>query len=321
MKRLFPILFMLLTVFCIGGTALAAYPDKPVTFVVGFAPGGSVDLSVRMIAERMQKELGQPIVILNKGGAGGVVGLESVVRSRPDGYTVLAGGVIPAISSSFFLKKDPVRIDSLDVVGGYLSLERGLFAPLDAPYNNWEEFVEYVRANPGKVSIGFGASQWGHEIMKGMAHKEGLQYNLVMYKSGGEASSDFFGKHIHVVDLGVGTPVYQAAREGKAKLLVGLSSERMFSFEDVPTLLELGYDWAVFSGFGFAVPKGTPEPIRAQLEAALKASVEDPNLAELMLKSGFMLQFADSKTYLERGLESERSLTNMLKYIKDNSLH
>lgn len=318
MKRIFAL--SLLLVLCLAGTAFAAYPDKPVTFVVGFAPGGTADVSVRMLADRMQKALGQPIVIQNKGGAGGIVGLESVLRSKADGYTVYAGAPFVAVSSSYFLSKTPISLDSMDMVGGYMPQERCLFVPMDAPYATWEEFVAYVKANPGKVSIGSGASQWSMDLLKALAHKDGLDYNLVMYKSGGEASSDFFGGHIQAVELGVGTPVYQAAREGKARLIVDLASDTVPFFEDTPTLLSKGYPWAVFTLYGMAVPKGTPEEVRGVLEAALKAAMDDEELVALMKNAGYVPQYQSGAEHMAKCKEGISNIESLLEYLKDNGL-
>ena len=320
MKRILAAILPILALLCCGGIAAAAYPDKPVTFVVGYAPGGTADVSVRMLADRMQKHLGQPIVIQNKGGAGGIIGLESVLRAAPDGYTVFAGAPFVAVSSSYFLKKKPLSLEDMEMVGGYMPQERCLFVPADAPYTTWEEFVDYVKKNPGAISIGSGASQWSTDLLKAIAHKEGLNYNLVMYKSGGEASSDFFGGHIQAVELGVGTPVYQAAREGKARLIIDLAADTVPFFEDTPTLLSKGYPWAVYTEYGFSVPKGTPEPVRATLEAALKATMEDPELIQLMKNAGYLPRFQTGAEYLAVSKECVTNIESLLHYLRDNNL-
>lgn len=320
MKRTF-VLFLSMFLLVSGAqSVVAAYPEKPITFIVGYAVGGVSDVSTRMLVEKMQKNLGQPIVVVNRGGAGGIVGLESVLRSSPDGYTVFAGSPFLAVASSHFLRKEPVALEAMDIVGGYMPQERCLYVPLDAPYKTWEEFVAYVKKNPGSTAIGFGASQWAMDLMKAMAHKLDLKLNMVMYASGGEVSSDFFGKHIQVAESGVGTPAYQAVREGKARILVNLGADKVPFFEDTPSLLSKGFPWAVYMEYGMSLPKGTPEPIRAKLEAALKAAMDDPDLVALMKNAGYRPRFQTGVEHMKTCKQGIDNVAALLKYIKDNKI-
>ena len=135
-----------------------AWPTKPVTIVVGFTPGGMADVSTRIVADKLQAVLGQPVVIQNKGGAGGMLGIQAVAAAKPDGYTAYGGSVSQPLAISPFSKKKDVTLDEFEVVGGFLPHERALFIQSDAPYKTWEEFVDYVKKNPDTVSIGFGAA-------------------------------------------------------------------------------------------------------------------------------------------------------------------
>ena len=307
----------------IAGAAPASYPSKPVTLMVAFAPGGMGDVSVRMLAEPLQKALGQPMVIENKGGAGGLIGLQAALRAKPDGYVVAAGSPQQGIVASAFLAADgskPVVPDDMITVCGFMPQSRALFVPLDSPFKTWEEFIAYAKANPGKVSIGFGGSQWSLDIMRYIAAKEGLKLKLVLYKSGGETAADFFGGHIMVGELGVGTPVYQAAKEGKARVLVNLSNAPVPGFPDLPSISDKGYDIVSTVRYGFAMPKGTPENVRAAFEEAVRKVLADEAVQESMRKIGFTPQFVSGKEHheeLKKDLDSLQTVINFNKTLKD----
>lgn len=301
----------------------APYPNKPVTLMVAFAPGGMGDVSVRMLSDPLQKILGQPMVIENKGGAGGLIGLQAALRAKPDGYVVAAGSPQQGIVASAFLASDankPLIPDDMVTVCGFMPQSRALFVPLDSPFTTWEEFIAYAKANPGKVSIGFGGSQWSLDIMRYIAAKEGLKLKLVLYKSGGEAAADFFGGHITVAELGVGTPVYQAAKDGKARVLINLSNAPVPGFPDLLSISDKGYDIVSTVRYGFAMPKGTPEDIRATFENAVRTVLQDKAVLESMHKIGFTPQFmsgAELHELLKRDLTSLQTVVDFNKTLKD----
>ena len=133
-KLLSSLLVGSLLLFGAAPSAQAAFPEKPVTVVVGFAPGGTGDLTVRMLAKPLEKILGQPVVIVNKGGGAGMPGFEYVLKSKPDGYTISAPGVGACISSAMFLRGKTYNFDDMTLVGGYMILDRILLARTDKPY-------------------------------------------------------------------------------------------------------------------------------------------------------------------------------------------
>ena len=156
----------------------AAYPEKPINVVVAFAPGGTGDVTVRMLAKPLEKILGQPLVIVNKGGGAGLPGFEYVMKAKPDGYTVSAPGVGSCTSSAIFLKNKVFNFDDMELAGQYMTLDRIVLSKKDKPWKNWDEFVAYVKANPGKVSMGSGASQEATEVLRAYAIREGLDINF-----------------------------------------------------------------------------------------------------------------------------------------------
>lgn len=292
------------------------YPSKPVNIVVAWGAGGTTDIASRILADAFKDILGQPMVVLNKPGGSGIVGLNSVLNSKPDGYTIVSGPLTSALTSPYFLGSDPIKPESLSFVGSYMPQERILLATPGKPYNTLQEFIAYVRANPGKVSVGSGAAQWGLEVMKSIAVKEKLNMKYVMFKSGADATASVMGEHVDVCELGVGSPGYQAAREGKLKVLVDLGAERIPFFEKVPNVHELGYPFTTLLEYGFAVPAGTPEPIRQKLEDTLRKAIANPAVLEKMKNLGLAPRFLTGAQYKKICVDAVNSIPNMINYNK-----
>ena len=209
------------------GSASAQYPDKAVTCIVPFAPGGAADVSVRMVADYLSKELGQPLVIVNKGGGSGIPGLNFGLKAKNDGYTVIGGAIGNALVATYFLKAPAYNLDDIIFVGAYMPQDRLLLTRPDKPYKTWKELVDYAKAHPGTVSVGSGASQEALEVLHAAAIHEGIKFRLVMYKSGGPATADLMGGHIDACELGVGTAGYQAARKGDLLVLANLGTSEV----------------------------------------------------------------------------------------------
>lgn len=316
MKRLSILFFLLLFGFVFAGRAYAEYPEKPVNVIIPFAPGGTTDLTVRMLGKALEKSLGQPLVITNKGGGAGVPGFRSALKAKPDGYTIIGGCPGASIGATYFLNSEPFNLDDMVFVGGYAIPDRVLLAKKDKPYKTWQEFVEYARENPGKVSVGSGASQEAMEILRAAAIKEGLDYNLTMYKSGGEASADLLGGHIDVCEVGVGTPAFQAARNGDLNILANLGIGEVLGFPDTPHLKDFGFPFSIINIYGFVLPKGTPEEARAKWEKALESAVNDPEVKNNIEKMGIKVKFINGADYEKLSREAVKSIPALLEFNK-----
>ncbi len=298
MRRFGSLWLALALCLCLVQPALAEdYPTKPVTIVVPWGPGGMADVSGRLLAEKFKELTGQPFLVVNKPGATGLLGLKYTLGQAPDGYTVALGLLTDAVTSPLFQEVEPFNLDQVSFVAGYMAQARVLFAKADAPYKTFPEFVEYARKNPGKVSVGSGASQFAMEIVKSVAVKEKLDLKYVMFKSGGEASTAILGGHVDVCETGTGTPAFQAAREGKLRILVNLGTEAVPFFPDTKTVKSLGYPYASLVVYGIVAPKGTPEPVRQKLENLVKQALADPKVAEAMTNTGLAPEFLTGKAY------------------------
>ena len=318
MKRWLIVLCSLTVVFGMVGPAMAAgdYPSKPITFIVPWGAGGMTDLSGRLLANKFKAELGQPVVVINKPGASGIVGLKHGLKQKADGYTIVVGPMTLALTTPYFQGSKPFNPDDLSYIGSYMPQERILFTTSDKPYKTFSEFIDYARKHPGEVSVGSGGAQWALEVMKSIAVKDDLKLKYVMFKSGSAASSAILGKHVDVCETGSGTSAYQAARAGKLVLLVDLGSETVPFFPDAKNLKQLGYPFTTLLEYGMVTKAGVPEAIRAKLQATLQKVIKDPQIVGTMTKRGLTPRFLPGSEYEKICRSAIKSIPEMIEYNK-----
>lgn len=292
------------------------YPTRPVTIIVPWGTGGMTDVSNRMLAEYLKVELGKPVIIVNKAGASGIIGLRAGLSEKPDGHTIIGGPMTLALTSPYFQDAEPFDVDKIKFVGSYMPQERILMAPHEAPYQTFDEFIEYVKAHPGEVSVGSGGAQWALEVMKSIAVKNNLKMKYVMFKSGGAASTAILGRHVDVCETGVGTPAYQACREGDLRILVDLGSESVPYFPEMKNLKELGYPFQTVLEYGWVVHGDVSEAIRQRLEDALEKIMQNPDLVEKMENIGFVPRFLPGKDYEKISRDAVKSIPELIEYNK-----
>jgi len=300
------------------GTAPAAeqYPTKPITFVVLAGPGGMSDVTARLLAEKFRAELGQPVLVVNKVGASGILGLKYVLGEKADGYTVAIGGSIESFIAPFFLGSEPFDFKDVSFVAGYMPQQRVLFTSADKPYKNFQEFLAYAKKHPGEISAGSGGNQWAIGIIKSIALKDGLKMKYVMFKSGGEASTAILGKHVDVCETGTGTPAFQAARDGKLTFLVNLGDESVPYFPNAISVRQLGYPFRVITEYGLILRAGTPEFIRKKLEDTVRKVINDPEVKQILTGMGLTPGFIDGKETENLARDAVQSVPELIKYIK-----
>ncbi len=317
-KKLIILVAAALAMFPFLGSAFAAdkYPSKPITFVVPLGTGGMTDVTARLLAEKFKAELGQPVLVVNKPGANGAIGLKYALSQKADGYTVIVSILTDNFVNPYFQNEEPFNIKDFAFVASYMPQERVLFTTMDKPYKTFQEFIDYAKKNPGQLSVGSGANQWSLEIVKSIAAKNGLKMKYVMFKSGGEASTAILGKHVDLCETGTGTPAYQAARAGKLNLLVDLGSDAVPFFPNTKNVKQLGYPFAVATEYGFAVKAGTPEDITKKLEDTLRKVMQDPEVKDTMLNMGLSPRFLDGKSLENMIIDSLKNVPELIKYTK-----
>ena len=312
-------LLCLVIVFSISLSLFAAgeeYPNRTITAIIAAGVGGSTDVSARILSEKLKVELGQPIIIVNKKGGGGVIGLKYFLAEPTDGYTVCImtnEGFQSAISTGI----EPIDQDDFKYVGGYMMQAQIVIAHKNAPYKTFDELIAYAKENPGKLSIGSGGSVWALDIWKTIAINEGLKMNYVLFDSGADASANFLGGHVDIAQTGVGTAAYQAARAGDAIVLAKLGEGSVPGFANVPSTKELGYtEFEMNIPYGIFLHKEVPENIREKWEQALKKVIEDPEIIAKMEKNGWVPQFINSKKFEELNRGTVTSSIELLEYVK-----
>ncbi len=265
----------------------AAYPDKPVRFVVPYPPGGGTDVIARIVQERFQAALGQPVLIENKGGAGGSVGTEQVARAAPDGYTVLFTLSSHTINPAIFTKLPFDTVKDFEPVGTVASLPQILVAHPQLPVNNIAELVALAKAKPASLafaSVGNGSP--GHLAGELFKLRTGTQMTHIPYRGGGPAVTDVMGGQVPLLWVSIPAAA-QFVKAGKLKALAVSTLKRSAAFPDVPTVQEAGIaDFEVDSWYAMFVPAKTPAAVIARLNQALNAVVSEPMIRDKLLAQG-----------------------------------
>jgi len=269
--------------------AMAQYPDKAVTVIVPFPPGGASDVTARTVAPELAKKLGQQVVIDNKGGANGAIGAAALKQAKPDGYTLMIGSIgVYSINPALFkdLRYDPLK--DFDLLSVIVRTPNVLVATPDFPANTVAELLDYLKKNPDKVSFassGTGSSD--HLTAALFLQKTGMSGVHVPYKGGGPAINDLISGHANVSFQNLGA-IAQQVRAGRLKALAVTSATRAPALPDVPTLAEAGVkDLEVYSWQAAAAPKGLPPAVKAKLEADITAAAKAPEVKEQFEKIGF----------------------------------
>lgn len=259
--------------------AADAWPNAPIRIIVNNPPGGAVDVVTRLVATPLSKALGQPVVVENRGGANGNIGAEAVARAAPDGYTLLtsAGGVF-AVNATLYPDMTFNAAKDLQPVAGIMRVSVFLTTNANVPANNVKEFIDYAKANPGKLSYGSaGTGSLPHLAGEMFNEAAGLNTLHVPYRGAAPALADLLGGQVqYMFDPGIGLPHVQA---GKLKRLAIADLERSPLFPDLPTLAESGLDgFEANSWYGMYAPAGVPADIVARLNQEVNKILEMPDV-------------------------------------------
>jgi len=259
--------------------AQAAFPSRPIKFIVPFPPGGATDLVGRLLAAKLQESWGQTVVVENKAGASGMIGTEQVARAAPDGHTVLVAITTHVQNPAIFTKVpyDPIK-DFAPVSQICLSYLVLVVKP-DFPARDLKEFVALVKATPGKYSFGsFGAGTSSHIVGEGFARRAGLDMTHVPYKGSAPMMSDLLGGQVPCAWADVSTATQHIAA-GKLRPLAVSGERRAPLLASVPTLLENGYPGFEALGWvGILLPAGTPQAIVDKYSAEMVRLVKLPEV-------------------------------------------
>lgn len=286
MKFIPRVLFIATALVCTGAQAQAPYPNQPIRLIAPFTPGSSSDVTARAIAQQISGALGQPVVVENKPGANGGIGMQTVARSKPDGYTLavatVSTTVVPPLISKlvpFDLFKDFVPVATMAKTPLLLTVAN------DSPYRSVQDLVAASKKAPGTLTYGNSAGLY-RIAMEAMNHAAGIDLLGIPFRGSAQATTELLGGRLTVNPdaLGAAAPMLQAKR---IRVLAMLGSNRTPSLPDVPTMQELGYKDFAFDGWlGILAPAGTPQPIIDRLHKEIATAVKSPDVQALYTSLG-----------------------------------
>jgi tripartite-type tricarboxylate transporter receptor subunit TctC len=294
---------LLAAAFAVASTVALAqgnFPTKPITMIVPFPPGGVADTVARPIAEAMSRDLGQTVVVENRAGAGGGIGMSYVSKAAPDGYTVLlALSSITVIPEADVVLGRPqmYALNSLRPVARFTADPTVLAVRADAPWKTVKDFVDDARANPGKINYG-SSGNYGtmHVPMEMLAQNTGIKLTHVPYTGAGPAVVALLGGQIQAVSSGPAT-VLQHVKAGKLRVLAHWGNAKLETMPDVPSLKSAGYNAEYAQWSGMFVPAHTPEAVVQRLRAAARAAANDARVKETILKAGSPILYMDEPEF------------------------
>ena len=260
--------------------AATAYPDKPIRLIVPVAPGGGADITARAVAQKLAAAWGQQIIIDNRAGAGGTVGMEIGARATPDGYTLIEGSMGPlTVDMSLYSKLpyDSVR-DFTPIARGVTALNMLVVHP-SLPVNTVKELIVYAKTNPAKLNFGSsGAGRADHLAGEMFNTLAGVKMQHVPYKGGAPAMVDLVGGNIQLIFATVSTAV-TSVKAGRIRPLAVTTASRVDLFPDLPTVAEAGVPgFAVDNWYGFVGPRGLPRDIVVKVHAEINRALAAPDV-------------------------------------------
>ena len=318
MKKITLILMACVLLFVVAGCGsqqaeAPKFPTKQIEIVVPASAGGGTDMLARAMANKAKDFLNQPVVIVNKPGGSGSVGFTAGQTAKNDGYTVTMFfaeitilphlGTAPADHKKF----DPIMMVNMDPAA--------ITVQADAPWKTLKEFLDYAKANPGKVRMGnSGPGSIWHLAAAAVEDKTGVQFNHVPYNGAAPAVTALLGGNIEAVAV---SPAEVGAHvaSGKLKILGVMSDQRAKAFPNAPTFKEQGIDLTFGTWRGLGVPNGTPEPVKKALHDAFKKTMDDPTFIEQADKAGLGLKYmntADFAKFLDADYERMKVLITKL---------
>ncbi|MDP1654696.1 MAG: tripartite tricarboxylate transporter substrate binding protein [Hydrogenophaga sp.] len=294
------------------------YPSKPVSMLVPFPPGGVADTVGRPVAEAMGRALKQSMIVENKGGAGGGIGMAQVAKARPDGYSLLMAlsSIVVLPEADKVLKRAPMfTLDQLKPVARFTADPTALVVRADSPWKTYKEFMAAVKAKPGAITFGssgnYGTMHVPMEQLKVATNSFMLH---VPYTGAGPAVLALLGGQVDALATGPSS-VMQHVRAGKLRVLAHWGEGRLAALPEVPSFKELGVPISYSQWAGLFVPAGTPEAVVAKLRQAAKAASEDARAKQALAAAGTSFQYQDAPEF-ERFVQADaRSMAALVQRI------
>jgi tripartite-type tricarboxylate transporter receptor subunit TctC len=250
----------------------STYPNRPVRVIVSVPAGGGVDTVTRIIAEQLNRRWGQPVVVENRSGAAGNIGAEAVFKADPDGYTLLASQPAPITINKVLYTKLPFDPELFETVAILSELPNVLLVRPDFPAQTAKEFLDYARANPGKLNYASqGIGTTSHLTAELFSRRTGMKFTHVPYKGTSPALNDLVASHVDFIfmELALAARLHDSR---KARILAVATAQRIAPYPDIPTLEEVGVTGVLSSTWNaISAPPNTPKPIIAKINADISA--------------------------------------------------
>jgi tripartite-type tricarboxylate transporter receptor subunit TctC len=276
------------------------FPSRQISIIVGFPPGGSLDLTVRTLAPILQKFLGQPVVVVTRAGAAGGIGAQAAAIAQPDGYTLTAGSnhfaLLPAVDKIF--GRSPAFSND-----DFLPLARLTADPMvvtangEMPWRTFKDLVDDAKAQTGQLLYGSGGLYGNsHVPIELIQRATGIKLRHLPLAGGGPLLTAIIGKNVTFGLQGPG-PLLPHVKAGKLRPLAVMGTERLANFPDVPTLKELGYDLEYYNWTGLFAPAKTPDTVVKVLLDSIERAARDPEYADAMTKAGSAVAYLDQSSF------------------------
>ncbi len=290
-----------LALFAVASAAAAQeFPTKPITMIVPFPPGGVADIVGRPLAAAMERSLKQPVVVVNRPGAGGAVGMGVAAKAPADGYTILMGlssiSIFP-VSDRINGKTPPYELKDFAPVALITADPTVLVVRADSPWHTLKDFIDTARAHPGKMNYS-SSGVYGtlHVAMEMLAQAANVKMFHIPYQGGGPAVTALLGEQVHASAQGPAAAIGQI-RGGKMRALASWGTERLKLLPDIPTLKELGYDAEFYIWSGVFAPAATPAPVLAKVRQAVREAANSPEFKGAMDKVSTPVNYLDAPEF------------------------
>ena len=279
----------------------AAFPDKPIKIVIGFPAGGPLDAHIRLLTDKLQGILGQPVLVDYKAGAGGTVGALFVAQAPADGYTLLLANTgTMVINPAIYTPPPYILLTDFQPVARTAQQALGLIVNNEVPVKTLKEFIAYAKANPGKLNYGSaGNGGISHLVPEILKHATGIDIVHIPFKGSAPAFTDLMAGHVQFMAESI-PQVANYAKQGKIKVLAVTSKTRSIALPDVPTVIETGVaNLEVVGFYGILAPRNTPPEIIQKLSNAFKQTLENSAIQERMIVQGAESAFMSADQFTQ----------------------
>jgi tripartite-type tricarboxylate transporter receptor subunit TctC len=286
------------------------YPNKPITMIVPYPPGGRTDLCGRAVVEFLKTELGQPVVVINKPGASGVLGAKEVAAAAPDGYTL--GIFSTGFLTAQYTVPTPTNRADYEMIA-LINIDPAVIAvPVSRGWDTLDAFLKYARANPGKLRVGIDAGSSAQIFAAAFVEKAGINVIYVPFRGGGERTVALAGGHIDA-DFDIIAPLKTMLEAKKVRVLAIAADHRAADYADIPTMTESGVNLSISSWHGIFAPRGTSPAVIGKISSAVGRVAANPEFGKRMRDLLLGVHYLDTPQFKEFFAEADKTNLDLIR--------